>query len=60
MTSSYLALPVDSRLETTALPDIPAPVPRTRESNQINIIRLLCHEDGEKQPPTAVKVHFTA
>lgn len=42
MTTSYLAFPAALSVETTESPDILAPVPWTRESNQINVIRLLC------------------
>lgn len=56
VTSSYLAFPAVLWVEITeSLPDAIAPVPRTRESNQINIIGCCVHKVGEKQAQTAEK-----
>jgi len=56
VTSSYLAFPAVLWVEITeSSPDAIAPVPRTRESNQINIIGCCVHKVGEKQAQTAEK-----
>lgn len=56
VTSSYLAFPAVLWGEITeSSPDAIAPVPRTKESNEINIIGCCVHKLREKQAQTAVK-----
>ena len=56
VTSRYLAFPAVLWGEITeSSPDAIAPVPRTRQSNQINIIGCCVHKVGEKQAQTAEK-----
>lgn len=56
VTSSYLAFPAVLWAEITeSSPDAIAPVPRTKESNEINIIGCCVHKLREKQAQTAVK-----